>query len=128
MLHENVYHFQYFLPTTKVKEIHDFLEHYDNGKFDSSEERPIYISQRGNILTYEISVKKYKYYHDFENSEELVNDFLKKVRSRFKVGRFVVMRCGFSIENYQPGPTENDTPIFTEPYRTKLFNDYILVS
>lgn len=49
-------------------------------------------------------------------------------------GHFGVMQCGFSIENYQLGPTENNTPIintqywFAESYGTKFFNDYIFLS
>lgn len=50
---------QEFLPTKKFKIIHDFLKHYDDGKFDPFEEKPIDISQCGNILTYQILVKKH---------------------------------------------------------------------
>ena len=82
----------------------------------------------------EISVQKHKDYYDCENSEELVEDFLKNFRSKFKPGCFEDIKCDFLIENYQPGPIENNTPIInsrywsTQPYRTKFFNDYIFFS
>ena len=41
---------------------------------------------------------KHKDYYKSENSEELVEDFLKNVRSKFKPGHVAVMKCGFSIE------------------------------
>ena len=122
------------MPTAKLKVIHNFLKHCDDGKFDHFEEKPIYISKRGNILTYEISVQNHKHYYNFENSEELVEDFLKNVRSKIKPGRFAAMKCGVLIENYQPGPVENNTLIIntrhwsTETYRTKVFNYYISFS
>ena len=59
---------------------------------------------------------------------------MKTVRNKFKFGRCVVMKCGSSIENYEPGTNESDTRIIntlhwsTEPYRTKLFNDYTFFS
>lgn len=82
---------------------------------------------------YEISVQKHKDYYDFENSEKLVDNFLEKVRSKSKPWRFAVMKCHFSIENYQPGPTENNTLIINtqywsiEPCRTKFFNDFDMI-
>ena len=125
---------QDFLKATKFKVIHDFLKYYNDGKFDLFEEKPIDISQRQDILTSEISVQKHKDYYDLENSEELVEDFLKNVSSEFKPGCFLVMKCSFSTENYQPGPIENYMPIIntwywsTEPYRAKFFNGYIFFS
>ena len=46
---------QDFLPTTKVKAVHDFLKHYDESKFNQFEEKPINIVKRGNVTSYEIS-------------------------------------------------------------------------
>lgn len=82
---------------------------------------------------YEISVQKHKDYYDFENSEKLVDNFLENVRSKSKPWRFAIMKCRFSIENYQPGPTENNTLIINtrywsiEPCRTKFFNDFGMI-
>ena len=70
-----------------------------------------------------------------KNSEELVADFLKNIRSKFDSQEsYFLIKCGFSIENFQPGPVENDSPIINtqyssiEPSRTKYFNDYIFFS
>ena len=74
---------QNFFPTTKFKAVHDFLKHYDERKFNSFEERLIDIVKPGNVTSYEISTQKHKEYYNFENSEELVDKFLKNVRSKF---------------------------------------------
>lgn len=67
-----------FLPTTKFKMIHDFfLKHYSDSKFDAFEERPTDNKQSGKIILYEITVSKYADYCNFEDSEQLVNDFFK---------------------------------------------------
>ena len=90
------------------------MKHYDDGKFNLVEEKPTDVSRRASILTCETSIEKHKDYYDFENSESLIDDFLKNVRSKFK-----------------PGRLENGTLIIntrywsTEPYRIKFLNDYI---
>ena len=38
-------------------------------------------------------------YYDFHNSEEVVEDFLNNVRSKFKPSGPVLIKCGFIIEN-----------------------------
>ena len=55
---------------------------------------------------------RYSQDYDFYNAEKLVEDFLFNVRD--KVGRSdnnFFIRCGFSLENIQPSPTENEQPI-----------------
>ena len=51
-----------------------------------------------------------------------------------RVGRFdndFFVKCGFSLENIQPSPFENDHPIknsrywSTESHQTILFNDFV---
>lgn len=39
---------QPFLPTTKFKIIHNFLKHYDDGKFDPPKQKPTDTWQRGS--------------------------------------------------------------------------------
>lgn len=127
--------YQDYLSTTKFKAIHNFLKHYDKCKFNQFEEKPIDTIRRGNITSYKVSAQKHREYYKFENSEELVDAFLKNFRTKFNPQeKYVVIKCGFSIENLQPGPVENDSPVInmrywsTESYRTKYFNDYILFS
>ena len=67
---------QDFLPTKKFKGIRDCFKHYDGQKKKNPfTEKPIAISRHGYILTYKISIQKYKDYYNFENSHELVDDF-----------------------------------------------------
>ena len=76
-------------------------------------------------------MNKYRDYYNFENAEQVVDDFLRKVRSRFQPKGEILIKCGFLIENIQPSVQENLRPIVntrywaTEPYKTKYFNDYI---
>lgn len=104
--------YQDYLSTTKFKAIHNFLKYYDKGKFNQFEEKPIDTIRRGNITNYKVSAQKHREYYKFENSEELVDAFLKNFRSKFNPReKYVVIKCGFSIENLQPGQVENDSPI-----------------
>ena len=68
--------------------------------YDPFEEKLIDISQRRNMITIKFQFKNIKNY-DFQNSEELVGNILKNLRGKFKPVCFAVMKCGFSIENYQ---------------------------
>ena len=126
---------QDFLPATKFKAIHHFLKHCDEGNFNLFEEIPIDAIRSGNITSYKILAQKHIEYCDCENSEELIDDFLKSVRCKLNPGEnYVVIKGGFLIENLQPGPGENDSPIIdmrywsTELYRTKYLNNYIFCS
>ena len=91
--------------------LHNFLKHYGGGKtiffyFN--------IKKSGNITTHEIMV-----------------DFFNNVRSKFKASDSVMIKCGFSVENIQLGPSEYNVPILnvrywtTEPYKTIFFNYFI---
>ena len=54
---------------------------------------------------------------------------VKNKVARSNVDFFI--KCGFSLENIQPSPIENEQPIknsrywLTEPYQIKPFNDFI---
>ena len=108
--------------------LHNFLKHYGGGKtiffyFN--------IKKSGNITTHEIMVGSHGNFYDFSNSEEVANDFLNNVRSKFKASDSVMIKCGFSVENIQLGPSEYNVPILnvrywtTEPYKTIFFNYFI---
>ena len=64
---------------------HDFLKHYNEGEDNLFEDKPIDIEKNANLLKFEITVNKHGEYYDFENSEKVVDDFLKNVCSRFKL-------------------------------------------
>ena len=48
------------------------------------EDKLVDVEKTANLLKFEITVNKHGDYYDFENSEEVVDDFLKDVHSRFK--------------------------------------------
>ena len=65
-----------------------------------------------------------------------MDDFLLNVKTnirRSSEGDFVT-KCGFSLENLQRSPFENEAPIVNsrywsiEAYQTKSFNDYIYIN
>ena len=57
----------------------------------------------------------------------MVNDFLNDARLKFKASGIVMIKCGFSLEDIQPAPTEHNIHILnvrcwiTEPYKTTFF-------
>ena len=54
-----------------------------------------------NITKYKVSVNKHSDYYNFEDAEQVVDDFLRNVRSKFKPRGDVLLKCGFLIENIQ---------------------------
>ena len=65
-----------FLTTSDFKTKHDFLKQYNEGYNDLFEDKPVDVEKTGNLLKFEITVNKHGDYYDFENSEEVVDDFL----------------------------------------------------
>ena len=118
------------LATSDYKKKHDFLKHYDEGNTDLFEDKPVDVEKTANLLRFEITVNKYCKYYDFTNSEEVVDDFLKNVRSRFKPSGLKLIKCSSVIENIQQSMSENLTPILntrywtTDVYKTTHFNDF----
>ena len=56
-----------FLKTAKVKKVHNFVRHYDQGKNIASEDRPVSVQSFDNILSYKISYSQHKEFNDFES-------------------------------------------------------------
>ena len=69
-----------FITTNSYNVKHDFLKHYDQGQDVAFEDKPLDIIRSPHIIKYEISVRKFGDDYEFQNSEELVNDFLNNVR------------------------------------------------
>ena len=65
-----------FLITSDFKIKHDFLKHYNEGYNDLFEDKPVDVEETANLLKFEITVNKLCDYYDFENSDEVVDDFL----------------------------------------------------
>ena len=66
-----------------------------------SEDTPIDVEKTANLLKFEITVNKHGEYYEFENSEEVVDDFFKNIHSRFKPSGLKLIKCSFVIENIQ---------------------------
>ena len=97
-----------FLPSSCFKVYHDILVHYDAGK-NVFEEKPISYTNFGKIQKYKITFTQHFDDCDFFNAEKLVDKFLLNVKNR--VGRSnsdFFIKCGFSLENIQPLPIENN--------------------
>ena len=70
-----------FLTTSDCKIKYDFLKHYNKGYNDLFEDKHVGIEKTANLLKFEITVNKHGDYYDSENSEVVIDDFLKNVRS-----------------------------------------------
>ena len=124
-----------FVPSTRFKVVHDFFVHYGTGK-NVFEEKPLVYTYIGEIQKYKMTFSEHTTYYNFYNSEKLVDNFLLNVKNcvkRSSPGKFII-KCGFSLENVQLSPFENEELIVnshywsTEPYQTKSVNDYIYFS
>ena len=81
------------LTTSDYKKKRDFWKHYNEGEGDLFEYKPIDIEKTANLLKFEITVNKHGEYYDFENSEKVVDYFLKNVCSRFKLSGLKLIKC-----------------------------------
>ena len=113
----------------KIK--HDFLKHYNKGYHDLFEDKRFDVEKTANLLKFKITVNKHGDYYDFENSGEVVDDFLKNACSRFKPSGLKLIKCLFVIENIQQSAFENLRPILntrywaTDVYKATYFNDFV---
>ena len=66
-------------------------------------------------------------------TREVVDDFLRNVRSRFKPSGMKLIKSSFVIENIQQPMPENLRPIMntrfwtTDAYKTRYFNDFYFI-
>ena len=123
-----------FLSIENFKLKHDFPKHYHHGENIPFEDKPLEIMRTNNITKYEVSVNTHSDYYNFEDAEQVVDDFLRNVRSKFKPRGDVLLTCGFLIENIQQFLQDNLVPVvntrywINEPFKTKYFNDYVFYS
>ena len=120
-----------FLTTSDFKIKHDFVKQQNEGYNDFFEDKPVDVEKTANLLKFEITVNKHGDYYDFENSEEVVDDFLKNFCSRFKPSDLKLIKCLLVIENIQQPVFENLRPILntryqtTDVYKATYFNDFV---
>ena len=83
------------------------------------------------LTIYSVKFQKHKDFYNFFNSEEVVDDFLKNVKYKFKPGGKKLTKYSFTIENIQQSPYQDIRPIINSRYWTTLpfegsyFNDFI---
>ena len=75
---------QKFIATKKYLSQHNFLEHYIDGEKKPAEFKTIDITKDNDIIIYNINFEKHSNEYNFYNSQELVDEFLFNVKSRFK--------------------------------------------
>ena len=92
------------------------------------EDKPVDVEKAANLLQFDITVSKHGDYSDFEDSEEVVHDFLWNVRSRFKPSGWKLINCSFVIENIQQSAFENLRPILNTRYWATDVNKAIYVN
>ena len=107
-----------FLLTENFKVKHDFLRHYHDRENIPFEDKSLEIVRTNNITKYEVSVNKHSDYYNFEDPEQVVDDFLRNVHSTFKPRGDALLRCGFLIENIQQSLQENLVPVINTSYWT----------
>ena len=121
-----------FIPTTRFKLFHDFLKHYNQGKDNIVEEKPLTVTKIGKITKFEINYQNYSSFYNFHNSESVVDEFLFNVKNRIQRSNAeFFIRSGFSLENVQSALDEYNEPLknsrywTTDPIQTKSFNDFV---
>ena len=108
------------------------MKHYDEGKNIPFEDKPIDILRFNGLKMYSVEFEKHKDFYNFFNSEEVVDDFLRNVKNKFKPGGKKWIKCSITIENIQQSPYQDLRPIINSRYWTTLlyevtyFNDFIL--
>ena len=117
---------------------HDFLKHYErglsiDGDGDGDLDKPVNISNAGDVKKIEITFKEHSSYYDFFDSVAVVDSFLAQVKNLVqRYDNDVLLRAGFSIENVQQALDNYLEPLVqtrywsTEPIQTKSFNDFVL--
>ena len=91
--------------------MHDFLKHYDEGQNDLYEEQPLDIIKLPFMTKFEITIIKHGEYYNFFDSTEVVEEFVKNARSKFKPIVLKYIKATFTIENIQVSAVENSAPI-----------------
>ena len=89
---------QKFIPIKKYMSEHNFLEHYIDGEKKPAEFKTIDITKNKNIIIYNINFEKHSNEYNFYNSEELVEEFLFNVKTRFKPKNKVFLRVIFLLK------------------------------
>ena len=120
------------LPTTKFKNIHEFIRHYSEGNQELPENKPLNIEDNKIFTKYSIDIRKFGEYYDFYNSEKVISDFLDNVKARIKIENdHVIVKGSCVIENIQRSILDDIAPVkdtrywSTEVYTVNYFNQFV---
>ena len=110
------------------------MEHYIDSEKKPAEFKTIDIRKDNEIIIYDINFEKHSNDYNFYNSQELVDEFLFNVKSRFKPKNKFFFKADFSIENIENAPltSPNLTDITntrywtTDVYNGVYFKDFII--
>ena len=83
-----------------------FLQHYAEVK----------ILRFTGLTIYSAEFQKHKDFYNFLNSEEVVDDFLRNVKYKFKPGGKKLIKRSFTVENIQQSPYQDLRPIINRRY------------
>ena len=87
-----------FVTASEFKIKHNFLKHYKKEQNELFEDKPVDVETFGKITKYTISVDKFgRKNHNFENSEEVVEDSFKNAHSKFRPSCSKLIMCSFVI-------------------------------
>ena len=104
-----------FLITKEVKNVHNFLKHYELGNEEPIDEKPIRVINRGQMTIYQLNYSEHHNYYNFYDAEHVVDDLIQQVRYRHKPTEPYQFKADFAIENKQNAPegAENTAAIKT---------------
>ena len=104
------------MTTSDFKIKHYFLKHYNEGYNNLFKDKTVEVKKTAKVLKFQATANNHGDYYDFENSEEVVDNFLKNVPSQFKSSGLKLIKCSFKIENIQQSAFENLRPILNTRY------------
>ena len=81
------------MTTDRDKLVHNFFKHYDEGKNIPCEDKLADILRFNGLTIYSVEFQKHKEFYNFFNSEEVVDDFLRNVKYKFKPGGKKWIKC-----------------------------------
>ena len=120
-----------YITTSNYQKVDNFIKHYQEGKEELVENKPVDIIKTLSITKYQILYSKHSDYYNFSDSESVVNEFLSNVKVHFKVTGPVQIKASFTIENYQPPVSEEYIPLYntrywtTDVYPATYFNSFV---
>ena len=85
--------------------MHSVFKHYPQGTSLALEDRTIDIYTNGGIQIYKIDSTEHADHYDFEDSDDIIDNFLLNYHSKFELWeQEMVVKYDFKLQNIQPPP------------------------